>query len=304
MRHASHDQDRPSRFEALNSGLWSALGHLLALIALGLMSGMVREESRGIDLLAQVSDGQMDLADGIEILPVEAAAGSVEIELDGASTAAGPVEMFETAFETMPGAGPSETPLDFARRSSGLLGKGVGDGGDDLGRDGEGDSRFFGLGGKGRSFVYVLDCSGSMNDEGRFIRAREELLRSIEHLTSDQSYYVIFYNDGTYPMDADGAVPATPRQIDKTRTWVDRVFPGGGTRPKQALLLALSLEPDAIYFLSDGIFDPSTLEVIRAESRASSLRIPIHTIAIGSREGQSQMRTLSRITGGRYHYVR
>ena len=47
----------------------------------------------------------------------------------------------------------------------------------------------------------------------------------------------------------------------------DRVWPGGGTYPLEALLHALSLEPDAIYFLSDGRFDPAVIEALRdAES--------------------------------------
>src|SRR3972149_2345168 len=138
MDHVTCDRERSSRFEALNSGLLSALGHLLLLIALGLMSGVSQIGSPGVELLAEIGDGESESADGIEILPLNSAAGAVDSTIAGGAWAAGP-------------------------------------------------------GGVGRSFVYVLDCSGSMNDEGRFVRARQELLRSIEHLTSDQSYFVIFY---------------------------------------------------------------------------------------------------------------
>ena len=51
-----------------------------------------------------------------------------------------------------------------------------------------------------------------MNDRGKFERARYELLKSIEQLGSEQRYFVIFYNERAYPMDADKPLQASQRQ--------------------------------------------------------------------------------------------
>ena len=65
-------------------------------------------------------------------------------------------------------------------------------------------------------------------------------------------------------MDADEPLLATPENVAET-TELDQ--PGradGGTNPLPALLFALSLRPDAIYFLSDGQFDPGTIQELRS----------------------------------------
>ena len=68
------------------------------------------------------------------------------------------------------------------------------------GGDGTGSVGFFGVAARGNRFVYVVDASGSMADGGRFLRSRTELLRSLSSLESDQKFYVIFFNDRTYPL--------------------------------------------------------------------------------------------------------
>jgi hypothetical protein len=180
-----------------------------------------------------------------------------------------------------------------------------------LGGKGEADgslsgasAEFFGIGGYGQTFVYVVDCSGSMSERNKFERAIYELLHSIEQLASDQRYFVIFYNDAAYPMDADEPVLATEDEFARTRRWVSYVEPQGGTNPLPALLFAMSLQPDAIYFLSDGKFDPVTLQEVRSQNRPKSKRIPIHAIAFMERATEGLMRTIARNSGGEYRFVK
>src|SRR4051794_40239803 len=57
------------------------------------------------------------------------------------------------------------------RLASGSGGKGHG-GGSGEGRSIKASTEFFGIGGYGQTFVYVVDCSDSMNERGKFERAR------------------------------------------------------------------------------------------------------------------------------------
>ena len=130
-------------------------------------------------------------------------------------------------------------------------------GGGGSGSSSKAATEFFGIGGYGQTFVYVVDCSGSMNENDKFDRARYELLKSIEQLGKDQQYFVIFYNHQMYPMPSEKPLMATPDNLAKTTDWINHAEAMGGTVPMPALMLALSMKPDAIYFLTDGQFDPA-----------------------------------------------
>ena len=189
----------------------------------------------------------------------------------------------------------------------GGTGRGGGGTGDGAGTMGKASTDFFGIGGYGQTFVYVVDASDSMNEGRKFERARYELLKSIEQLSSEQRYYVIFYNTGAYPMDAAAPLQATADNIANTTEWVNYVEPTGGTNPLPALLMALSLRPDAIYFLSDGQFDPMVMNQLRFRNRQNLKldirQIPIHTVAFFDRMAEGLMRMIARNSGGEYRFV-
>ena len=287
-----------------NSFLASAICHLVALVLLALLLMPSKKGWSDLELFAQMSDGVEAPLGGGDSL--EDSLGSFKVEPEEAALAAGPVTLFDSSAALATTSSAVEAPLD-AIATGGLEGQSVGDGsGSGLaGGDGEGSggAEFFGIGGQGGTFVYVVDMSGSMNEDGKYERARAELLRSISSLDNGQRYYIIFYNDGWYPMAADKPVLATAKQIDRTRRWVNRVWPGGGTFPMEALLHALALEPDAIYFLSDGRFDPAVIEALRVQNPSSSGQIPIHTVAFVNKETIGIMRQIANQSGGKFRFV-
>ena len=258
MSKAAPTADRPSVWKDVNSFLFSAVCHLMVLILLGILTVAANRHFSGINLLAQVSPG-LDCPTGEQLEPQSAVQFEVTPE---ESSAAGPVQMMEFSAVASSELANLDPVMNLANFASGLDGRGVGNVGDGSAAAGYA-TEFFGIGGAGQSFVYVVDCSNSMREEGKFYRAKYELIRSIEHLSPEQSYFVIFYNDGTYPMDADAPVPVTPEEVDRMRRWVSYIEPGGGTNPLPALLMALRLKPDAIFFLSDGLFDPGTIQAVR-----------------------------------------
>jgi len=284
------------------SAMVSMVCHLLALILFGLMTVAVQRSEGGVDLFSQM----ISTADA----PADWAQLTTEASDGGASAAAGPEVLFTTdAFAAAELDGP-QVNLPVAPQAAGLNGEGIateGDGGLGLLGSGDGPANFFGIAGSGKTIFYVLDCSDSMNDDERFHRARKELIRSIENLSSEQKFYVVLYNDQAIPMDADDPAPAIESEFKRLRYWLDGAQPSGGTNPLPALEYALSFNPDAIYFLSDGEFDPIVISVLREKNRKSKFalrRVPIHTISFASQAGENQMKIIARTSGGKYRFVK
>lgn len=156
---------------------------------------------------------------------------------------------------------------------------------------------FFGIRAKGQFFVYVVDCSGSMLDDDRLIRAKRELRRSVLALQPPQRFQVIFYNDQTWPMP--GGLPLSADLASKSRMmqWLRLIEPDGETDPRGALGLALSLRPDAVFLLSDGEFPEGTVEAI---ARKNPRKIPVHSIDLSGGDGGDQLQRIARDSGGRF----
>ena len=180
-------------------------------------------------------------------------------------------------------------------------GAGLGQGGaGGAGGMGSGSS-FFGLEAAGNKVVFVVDISGSMSGR-RFFRARNELRQSIESLRETQQFFVIFFNGEALPMPAEKLLPATRENVSQTVEWLKYVECGGGTNPLPGLLMALQLQPDSIYLLTDGKFDPQVVwEVAQAEP---PVPIPIYTISFANRTAEKLLKSIAKETGGVYRFVR
>ncbi|CAN5902607.1 hypothetical protein BH23PLA1_BH23PLA1_37650 [soil metagenome] len=156
---------------------------------------------------------------------------------------------------------------------------------------------FFGIRAEGRVFVFVVDCSGSMEVDLRLIRAKQELRRSIDALRFPQRYYIIFFNDEPVPMP--GGVPRSTEHREKIQTysWLRAVPALGGTDPRGALRMALGLRPDAVFLLSDGEFDPAAEAAILAQNSGN---VPIHCIDLSGGAAGAQLQRIAEKSGGQY----
>ena len=67
------------------------------------------------------------------------------------------------------------------------------------------------------------------------------------------------------------------------------------------------MKPDAIFFLSDGQFDPMVMQEMRVRNkqnlRLKTKVVPVHTVAFYDRMAEGLMRTIARNSGGEYKYV-
>ena len=306
--------------------------HLIAFVGIGLLSLSAQHGFEHGDLIVQLGDGNDPVVgeegrlagrpDAYETSAAESdttTAKSTQEFLSPQAVAAPAVDSVSTqlASATLPDAAAmaasqaidvddasTAKSLDRALAAkSGLAGRGLGLRGD--GKDahsGRGspwgsESGFYGLGSEGKSLVYILDCSDSMNENGKFKRATAELIRTLESLSYNQKFFVIFFNNGAYPMDADGPVEATAEHVEDLKNWLRYVTPGGGTEPMPALSYAISLQPDAIFLLSDGEFDPLVIDDLRLQNHGKSGPIPINTVSFYSREAIGIMKTIAQAIG-------
>ncbi|HVJ69734.1 MAG TPA: vWA domain-containing protein [Caulifigura sp.] len=196
---------------------------------------------------------------------------------------------------------------DLMRRTgtggSGITGTGAGEG------NGVGDGKGFGFFGRrisGEKVVYVVDSSQSMAyphpgvGKNRLGRVKLELINSIRGLTPNQKFFIVFFNDGPIPMPADRMVEANDANKLQFLRWTMTVPADGHTDPALALLLALRLNPDTIYFLTDGEFRPTIVREVAVSNRKG---VKIHTIGFTQDRGETLLRTIAKQNGGTYTYV-
>lgn len=183
------------------------------------------------------------------------------------------------------------------------------------GSAGSGDGLLFGgISDTGEAVVYVIDRSASMSQDGRLDDAKWELQESVRRLTPNQKFYIIFYSTDATPMEASGLVTATPGNKDRFLGWAgERIQPTGWTNPIPALRKALSLRPDVIYLLTDGVFtaSPRTFisddEVCEAIRRANPtvrdvLQTAINTIAFHDNRGELVLKRIADENDGDYKF--
>jgi hypothetical protein len=188
---------------------------------------------------------------------------------------------------------------------------GIGTGGGEFSKyglkvgSGGGGPQFFGLGGEAkaaRRIVYIVDRSGSMM--GVFDDLREELKRSIDRLRKSQKYHVIFFSTDP-PLEAPPGRLVNAIRASKERTFefIDLTVPEGMTQPIEAMRRAFVLNPDLIFFLSDGDVPEAELlkENLRTWNRKENVRI--YTIAYVSSAGRQLLEDIAREHHGSFRFV-
>lgn len=225
-----------------------------------------------------------------------------QLDTKAASTEADQLEFRPEQFQSI-------EEVATIRKDSGLTILGIGTGGGDFNKYGfkvassNAGPDFFGLGGQARGarrIVYVVDRSGSMMTTLHGVIS--ELKESIGRLRRTQKFHVVFFNSGTPlenpPKRLVSAIQAHKREAFR---FFDGVVPGGSTDPKVAMRRAFSVDPDLIYFLTDGEFDERLLQTLDGLNRGR--RVRIFTIAYVSQEGAALLERIAREHNGEYRFV-
>ncbi len=174
---------------------------------------------------------------------------------------------------------------------------------------------FFGTRDAGMKVVFVVDASGSMNSYNAMQVAKKELMASLQSLDERQQFLIIFYDDAPHVLKLKNETKPTlalATDLNKTyaRQQIAGVQPGAGTDHYPAVEMALKMNPEVIFFLTDAAepaMHPADLEKVK---RLNGGRARIHTIELGvgpelPEYTSNFLRRLAQQNGGthRYHDV-
>jgi len=156
-----------------------------------------------------------------------------------------------------------------------------------------------------RSVVYVLDRSGSMTTT--FELLQRELMRAVGSLNDDQTFNVIWFNEGPATQLADEMLPATVDNKRDAFKAIKRIFPAGQTEPVDAVRQGLTYKPDVLFLLSDGDFGENNQQVVKLITQKNKrMTTVINTILFvgdSSGSGERVLRAIAEANKGTFKHV-
>jgi uncharacterized protein with von Willebrand factor type A (vWA) domain len=167
----------------------------------------------------------------------------------------------------------------------------------------------FGAVGEGRRFVYLFDHSTSM-EGAPLAAAKQQLLASLDALSSVHQFQVIFFNHEMQAWDLTGGQRRIPWASDRNKQmaarFMRRVAASGGTDRLTPLRRALSMDADVVFFLTDADDAMPAYDVADVVDRAHRSGTAIAFIEFGDGprgEGENFLTQIAAETRGDYVYV-
>jgi hypothetical protein len=124
-------------------------------------------------------------------------------------------------------------------------------------RPGKASTGVFGVKGEGTKFVYVFDRSASMDgySGAPIAAAKSQLIASLKDLGPTHQFQIIFYNERPQVFSPTGTpgrlVFGTDQNKELARRFVSSIIADGSTSHETALIAALRMAPDVVFFLTD-----------------------------------------------------
>jgi len=152
----------------------------------------------------------------------------------------------------------------------------------------DGKPKIWGLDGKGKNHVFIIDRSGSMGLRGRtktrLRGAQDVLMTFISGMRDDAKFSVIFYDTRLEMLPPSGAlIEANAANRNKAIAWINRIGVRGGTNPMPALKAAIKMKPDTIWLFADARF-PRYQDIL-SYVKQNKGNIMINCFAIDSHSG-------------------
>ena len=311
--------DLPQRRAVLPSWLLSLVFHLGVMVLLGVTlrlspdAGAAAERIAEVGIVEKHTEGGEDFFDSpLEPGDTDAAASpdSAEPSLDQVVSDHPAPDLSDVLPAGLQVIGPGALEPGGAS----VVGEpGVRPGGSGRGTAGlgEGVTQVFGIPGEGTKFVYVFDRSYSMGGPAPrpLDAAKAELIASLKSLDKIHQFQIIFYNDHPERFQERRQPNKLFFATDQNKREAERFVRGisalGGTQHEDALLLAIRLQPDVIFFLTDAdkpILWPGQLAKIK--HRAAGITINAIEFSFGPPgEADNFLKQLARENGGRHGYV-
>jgi hypothetical protein len=251
--------------------------------------------------------GPSDAGETIElaVMTEEEFAALEDVALDSSATEVEELPLPDTPeIEMEMSAVEADLASEAASLEATIGGGNIGDGSVGISGSGDGSARFFGVEASGTRFAYIVDVSGSMDVSGKIDTLRLELNKSIDGLLESASFFIVLYNSGASPIGGKSDwVDATESGKRWARRHIAAIEAVGGTVPIGGFRMAFQRrpKPDAIYFMTDGEFDPGVEQEIARLN--ATYDVPIHCITFVSTQSEALMRRIAINSGGTYTHI-
>ena len=285
----------------------SLVAHVSLILVLACWVYAAGKSSNGLLLRADVGESEsvaLDLVQTLELEPQQASSSappavspavSLNVQLDNLLPTPSELSAESLMVDLASAAASTEQSVSTAEARDVLQERGYGRG-----------ANFFGSHAYGDRFVYVVDSSSSMTGP-RWAAACDQLLQSIDQLEPGQEFYVICFDYRTSflfnlsPQRLKYSAKSE-KSVRAVRTWLHTRTLGKATMPAEALKVALNLNPDAVFLLSDGELQDESLLMLRMLNAPSTTtrQIPIHTISLFSGEGWWALQQIAADSGGSF----
>ena len=167
----------------------------------------------------------------------------------------------------------------------------------------DGQATFMGVQAQGRRFCIIADRSGSMFGT-KFEYLKNEILSTLDGMRSHTRVQMVLFNTHALPYPrSEWLHPRDDRH--EIAVWLGSLVADGDTNPTPAFAKAFELEPlpDAIFFMTDGQFDPRVVNQILRLNTVAQRSVPVHTITFVDRSSEAMMRKIAEDSGGKYRHV-
>jgi hypothetical protein len=251
-------------------------------VLIGELPTLDLNEQSDESLDAEAADASADaeaesLTDSLEVIvPLETNAGNFSLDLE------------MSQFSPSGGASGGSPAISALSGGGGSLGQGA---------------SFMGLHAKGTRFCIIADCSGSMEGP-KLQHVKEEVLETLSTMSTRARFQLIFFNSRAIPFPESGwRHPRRDRA--EVASWLQTLSAGGGTNPTPAFREAFQLSPppDAIFFMTDGLFEDQVVGEVAVLNQRSGRKVQINTISFMDTSSEQLMRAIAQNSGGRYRHV-
>ncbi len=174
--------------------------------------------------------------------------------------------------------------------------------------------RMYGVWGKGRRIVYLVDASGSLIDTFQYVT--RELMESIDKLEDGRQSFTMIFFQGNHAVEVcpSGMKVVSAEVKSEVGRWVSfesgNIVPGGVTSPLAGIDLALSYRPDVVYLLSDNITGVGEVDcdklldyIDKAKRRHGVSHVAINTIQFQYMDSTNALKRIAEANDGRYRFV-
>jgi hypothetical protein len=230
-----------------------------------------------------------------------------ELEASEADTSTAQEQLEEVLAPLSPAEAAAEEQafgVDFLEVAPFGAGDQVGDIGGPPGGGGIGDEvTFMNVRATGRRFCIIADTSGSMAGP-KLEYVKEEVLETVGSMKPTARFQIVFFSSREIPYPKSGWMQPQ-REYADLETWLKTLYGSGGTQPITAFRVAFALDPppDAIFFMTDGLFPVTVVEEVAALQRSTGRQVVIHTISFMDRSSEFMMQDIARNSGGTYRHV-